>query len=211
MRYDLTSETRAIGYKLLTATVTPRPIAWVTSISPEGVVNAAPYSFFNVMGDAPPVVALGIMGKPEGTFKDTARNIRATQNFVVNLVSRDLAEAMNLTCINAPPELSEIDLVKLDTLPGEHIATPRIARAPVSMECVLQQIVETGPAQQMFIGEVRAIHVSDTYLINTERGHVDTPALDLIARMHGAGSYACAPQMFEMERPVYADQNNQKP
>ncbi|MBN8291927.1 flavin reductase family protein [Rhodobacter sp. NTK016B] len=208
MRYDLTPDTRAMGYKLLTATVTPRPIAWVTSVSSDGIVNAAPYSFFNVMGDAPPVVALGIMGKPDGAPKDTARNIRETRDFVVNLVSRDLAEAMNLTCIDAPPGVSEIDLAGLETLPGVHVAAPRIAPAPVSIECVLQQVVDTGPAQHLIIGEVKAIHIADSCLLNTERGHVDTPALKLIARMHGAGWYAHAPQMFELERPVYADRQN---
>ncbi|TDE36179.1 flavin reductase family protein [Antarcticimicrobium sediminis] len=205
MRYDLTPETRALGYKLLTATVTPRPIGWVTSVSPEGIINAAPYSFFNVMGDAPPVVALGIMDRPDGSLKDTARNILSARDFVVNLVSRELAEAMNVTCINAPPEVSEIDVAKLETLPGVHVSAPRIARAPVSIECVLQQVVETGPAQRLLIGEVKAIHIADAYLLNPERGHVDAPALNLIARMHGAGWYAHAPDMFELERPVYAN------
>lgn len=208
MRYDLTPDTRALGYKLLTATVTPRPIAWVTSVSSGGIVNAAPYSFFNVMGDAPPVVALGIMGKPDGAPKDTARNIRETRDFVVNLVSRDLAEAMNLTCIDAPAEVSEVELAGLETLPGMHVAAPRIAPAPVSIECVLQQVVDTGPAQHLIIGEVKAIHIADACLLNPERGHVDTPALGLIARMHGAGWYAHAPQMFELERPVYADRQD---
>ncbi len=205
MRYDLTPETRALGYKLLTATVTPRPIGWVTSVSPEGIINAAPYSFFNVMGDAPPVVALGIMDRPDGSLKDTARNILSARDFVVNLVSRELAEAMNVTCVNAPPEVSEINVAKLETLPGVHVSAPRIARAPVSIECVLQQVVETGPAQRLLIGEVKAIHIADAYLLNPERGHVDAPALNLIARMHGAGWYAHAPDMFELERPVYAN------
>ena len=206
MRYDLTPETRTLGYKLLTATVTPRPIGWVTSVSPEGTVNAAPYSFFNVMGDAPPIVALGIMGKPDGSLKDTARNILSAKDFVVNLVSRDLAEAMNLTCIDAPPDVSEIDLAKLETLPSAHVAAPRIARAPVSFECVMQQVVETGPVQRLLIGEVKAIHIADACLLDPKRGHVDTAALDLIARMHGAGWYAQARDLFELERPVYANE-----
>lgn len=203
MRYDMTPENRALGYKLLTATVTPRPIAWVTSLSPEGLVNAAPYSFFNVMGNDPPVVALGIMAKAGGGLKDTARNILATRAFVVNLVSRAQAEAMNHTCIDAPPEVSEIDLAGLETLPSAQIAPPRIAGAPVSLECVLHQGVETGPAQMLMIGEVTAIHIEDACLLDAGRGYVDTPALDLIARMHGAGWYAHRPALFELERPSY--------
>lgn len=208
MRYDLTPDNRTLGYKLLTATVTPRPIAWITSLSADGILNAAPYSFFNVMGNAPPIVAIGIMARPDGGLKDTARNILASREFVINLVTASLAEAMNLTCIDAPSNISEIALAGLETVPSAHIAPPRIARAPVALECVLHSAVETGPAQMLMIGEVKAIFVDDGYLENPERGYVDTPALDLIARMHGAGWYARNPEMFELERPTYPHGNN---
>ena len=115
-----------------------------------------------------------------------------------------------LAKIDAPEatDVSEIELAKLETRPGAHVSAPRIARAPVSIECVMQQVVETGPVQRMLIGEVKALHIADAHLLNPERGHVDTPALDLIARMHGAGWYAHAPEMFELERPVYAKSKN---
>ncbi|WP_315855155.1 flavin reductase family protein [Chenggangzhangella methanolivorans] len=100
-------------YRLLTAAVLPRPIAWVTSASPAGEINAAPYSFFNVFGSDRPVVALGVLARPERP-KDTAANIRATAEFVVNLVPYELAEAMNVTCVDAPAGVDELDLAGLD-------------------------------------------------------------------------------------------------
>ena len=207
----MSPENRTLGYKLLTATVTPRPIAWITSLSEQGVLNAAPYSFFNVMGNAPPVVAVGIMAKPDGSLKDTARNITARGEFVINLVSAPLAEAMNITCVDAPGDVSEITLAGLETAPSVHVSPPRIASAPVAFECVLQNAVETGPAQFTMIGDVKAIHVADAFLQDPDRGYVDTPALDLVARMHGAGWYARSPELFELVRPTYAhpDERNQ--
>ena len=204
MRYDLDSLDPGMGYKLLAATVTPRPIAWVTTLSSTGVVNAAPYSFFNAMGGRPPTVALGLLAGTQG-YKDTARHILDTGEFVVNLVPRSLAEAMNITCVDAPADVSELALAGLDPAPSAHVKPPRIAASPVSFECVTHTAVETGPCQTVVIGRVLAVHVADEFLLNAERGHVDTPKLDLIARMHGSGWYAHAPQMFELTRPLWAD------
>ncbi|MDO9524176.1 MAG: flavin reductase family protein [Gemmobacter sp.] len=204
MRYDLETLDPGMGYKLLASTVTPRPIAWVTTLSEHGVVNAAPYSFFNAMGGRPPTVALGLLAGPDG-YKHTARNIIDSGEFVVNLVPHALADAMNITCVDAPADVSELTLAGLDSAPSAHIKPPRIAASPVSFECVTHTVVETGPHQTVVIGRVLAIHIADEFLLNPERGHVDTPKLDLVARMHGGGWYAHSPQMFELVRPVWSD------
>jgi len=203
MFYDCAAHPEQFVYKLMTATVTPRPIAWVTTRSETGVINAAPYSFFNVMGHEPPTVALGLLRDPDKGLKDTAENITATGEFVINLVARQMAEAMNVTAINAPRDVSEVELAGLAVAPCVKVAPPRLAEAPVSFECRLHAAVMTGPKQMIAIGRVAAIHIADRFLLDAGRGHVDTPALDLIARMHGSGWYKAGGEMFQMDRPVY--------
>lgn len=190
-------------YKILTATVTPRPIAWITTLSEDGVVNAAPYSFFNVMGSDPPTVAIGLLAGASG-FKDTATNILATGEFVVNLVSEANAEAMNLTCVEAPSDIDELKLAGLTTVPSIAIAPPRIAEAPVSFECRSLASLVTGPRQTIVIGRVLRAHIADGFVRDEERCHIDTPALRLIGRMHGGGWYARSTDLFAMERPTWA-------
>jgi flavin reductase (DIM6/NTAB) family NADH-FMN oxidoreductase RutF len=136
MRFDLDAIAPDIVYKLLVATVVPRPIAWVTTQSAAGVLNAAPYSFFNVMGPSPPTLVLGLMAHAQGGFKDTARNIVETGQFVVNLVPEALAPAMNVTAVDAPGGVNELDLAGLAPAPSTHVRPPRIAASPVSFECV---------------------------------------------------------------------------
>ncbi|TDK48101.1 flavin reductase family protein [Antarcticimicrobium luteum] len=208
MFYNCADHPDQFVYKLMTATITPRPIAWVTTRSADGVVNAAPYSFFNMMGHEPPTVALGLLRDPDKGLKDTAENISATGEFVVNLVARGMAEAMNVTAINAPRGVSEVDLAGLETAPSTLIAPPRLAEAPVSFECRLLSAVMTGPKQMIAIGRVVAIHIADRFMLDAGRGHVDTPALDLIARMHGSGWYKAGGAMFQMDRPVYAPERD---
>jgi flavin reductase (DIM6/NTAB) family NADH-FMN oxidoreductase RutF len=205
MRFDLDPATPQISYKLLTACVTPRPIAWISSLSEAGVVNAAPYSFFNAMGHTPPTVAIGILADPEKGWKATARNIRDTGEFVVTLVNEDVAEAMNATCVNAPAEVSEMEIAGLQSAPSSHIKPPRIAGAPVSFECVTHTVVTTGACQAIVIGQVKAVHVADRYVLDAERAHIDTPALGMIGRMHGAGWYTRSGDQFQMERPTWTD------
>lgn len=205
MRFDLAALDPAVGYKLMTATVTPRPIAWVTTLGRSGVVNAAPYSFFNAMGKDPPTLVLGLLADPVRGFKDTARNILETGEFVVNLVPARLAEAMNLTCIDAPPEVSEVELAGLATAPCTHVRPPRLADSPVSFECTTLSTLVTGPHQCIAVGLIHAIHIDDAAVGDAARGHVDTVALDLIARMGGAGAYARRPEVFTLDRPRWPD------
>lgn len=204
MRFDLDTLPTAICYKLLAGSVVPRPIAWVTTADARGRVNAAPYSFFNVMGSAPPTVVLGLLADPQRGFKDTARNILDTGAFVVNLVPERLVEAMNTTAVDAPTGVSEIGLAGLDTLPSTHVGPPRIAASPVSFECVNHAAVVTGPSQTVVIGRVLAIHIADEHVLDAARGHVDTRGLDLVARTVGSG-YARIRDTFDLERPVWAE------
>ncbi len=202
MRYDLDQVPEPIAYKLLAATVIPRPIAWVVTKDKAGV-NAAPYSFFNVMGSAPPTVALGLMAAPDRGFKDTALKILETNEFVVNLVPERLVKAMNLTAVDAPRGVDELRLAGLATIPSVHVAPPRIAESPVAFECRALSSVVTGPCQTVVIGRVLSVHIEDRYLLNPERAHIDTDALDLVARSFGS-EYIRSHDRFELHRPTWA-------
>lgn len=205
MRYDLDQVPQPIAYKLLAATVIPRPIAWVVTRGKDGL-NAAPYSFFNVMGSAPPTIALGLMAAPDRGFKDTALNILETGEFVVNLVPERLVQAMNLTAADAPRGVDELQLAGLATLPSTHVTPPRIAESPVAFECRVLSSVVTGPCQTVVIGRVLSVHIEDRYLLNADRAHIDTDALDLVARSFGS-EYIRSHDRFELARPTWAGLN----
>lgn len=200
MIFDTDDLPAANVYKLLTATVTPRPIAWVTTADAQGRVNAAPYSFFNAMGANPPTLAIGMQADPDKGFKDSPRNVMDTGEFVVNLVPFALGEQMNITAVDAPMGVDELKLAQLTTAPSRRVAPPRIAESPVSMECVNLSSVVTGPAQVIVIGRVVAIHIDDAFVQNAERCHVDGRALDLIGRSYGA-EYIMTRDRYDMPRP----------
>ena len=204
MRFDLEQIDPAVVYKLLVATVVPRPIAWVTTINRQGLVNAAPYSFFNVMGPAPPTLVLGLMADAQRGFKDTARNIMESGEFVVNLVPHALVQAMNITAVDAPADISELELAGLEQAACTHVRPPRIAISPVSFECLNHAAIVTGPHQTIVVGRIVAIHVADGYVRDAQRGHIDTPGLDLVARTFGAG-YVRTRDTFDLVRPTWAD------
>jgi len=203
MRFDLRTMASGDAYKILGGCITPRPIAWVTSQSAVGIRNAAPYSFFNVMGHAPPTIALGLLAAADGGYKDTAANILEMGEFVVNLVTESDAAAMNLTCVDAPPGVDELQLARIVTVPSEMIAPLRIASAPVSFECRMLHLIETGDRQTVVIGEVLVAHIADTYILDHERLYIDAPAMNLVARMHGAGWYTRSTDLFQLDRPDY--------
>ncbi|MXP26587.1 flavin reductase family protein [Altererythrobacter indicus] len=203
MEFELSQMEVADRYKLMAASITPRPIAWVSTLSSEGVRNAAPYSFFNMMSADPPLLVLGMMQRPDGSYKDSAQNILDTGEFVVNLVSEEDAEAMNFSCIDAPPEFDELEQGNIATVPSVDVAAPRIASAPVSMECRLYKKVEAG-VSTIVLGEVVRLHIAEPF-IDTDNLHVDAVAMQLVARMHGAGWYTRSTDRFQMARPTYAD------
>lgn len=203
MDFDFTRMAAADRYKLMTAAITPRPIAWLTTRSLDGVRNAAPYSFFNMMGAEPPLVSIGLMRRPDGTLKDSARNILDTREFVVNLVSEADAPAMNFTCIDAPPGFDELEHGQIAVAPSTAVAPPRIASAPVAMECRLFHSVDAG-LSTVVLGEVLHFHIRED-LVDAQRLYVDTLAMTLVARMHGSGWYARSTDLFQLARPSYAD------
>ncbi len=200
MLFDLTTLPPLDQYKLLASTVVPRPIAWVVSLSAEGRLNAAPFSFFNVFGAGPPILCIGIGARRPGDCKDTGENIRLTGEFVVNLVAHDNAAAMNVTAIEFGPEIDELAEAKLTTLPSFKVKPPRIAESPVAMECVRHSIIEFGSDRALVIGQVVAMHVRDDAVLDAKRCHIDTPKLDLIGRMHGGGWYSRTTERFDMPR-----------
>jgi flavin reductase (DIM6/NTAB) family NADH-FMN oxidoreductase RutF len=202
MLFDIADLAPGIGYKLMTSTVVPRPIGWVTTLGPKGLVNAAPYSFFNAMGGAPPVVSLGFSQPPDRDLKDSAQNILDRGEFVVNLVPEALGAVMTQTSLSLPPGESEVDMAGLAVAASVHIAPPRLAASPVSFECKTHTVVPTGPGQIVVIGQVYAIHIADEYVLDAAQGYIDTPSLGLIGRMHGAGWYARTNDLFQMARPV---------
>jgi flavin reductase (DIM6/NTAB) family NADH-FMN oxidoreductase RutF len=191
--------------KLLRSTVTPRPIAWVTTLHAEGRANAAPFSFFNLVCSDPPLLCFGITARG-GAQKDTGRNIRRTGEFVVNLVPYRMAEQMNATSAEVGPEVNELEANGLTSLPCSRVAPPRIGESPVSMECTLHTLLEPGQESAVVIGRILAMHLRDDAVLDRERCHVDTPALDLIARMHGRGWYARSSDLFQIGRPGQAQE-----
>ena len=159
------------------------------SLNLDGQPNAAPFSFFNAFSLDPPVVGIGIGSHGPGQSKDTRRNIRDTREFVVNLVSEDMARAMNVTAIEFEPGVSEIAEAELHTRPSFHIQPPRIAGCPVAMECELIQIVDLGTDTGLVLGRVLAMHVREDVVVDPEKHYIDSAKLGLIARMH-SGWYA---------------------
>lgn len=182
-------------YKLLIGAVVPRPIAWVTTIDRDGVVNAAPFSFFNCLSADPPILALGVEYRPDGRQKDTGRNIRDTLAFTVNIVSAELVEAMNVTAVPFEPGRDELGAAGLTARPGVRVPCPSIAEAPASFECRHHVTLSIGNSREIILGEVVYAHLrSDTV---NERLHVDPVALDAIGRMGGHG-YATTRDLFDL-------------
>ena len=206
MRFDMDKVTTAVAYKLLAASVMPRPIAWVVSQDKAGKVNAAPFSFFNAMGSNPPTVAIGLLADPVRGFKDTAKNVLETGEFVINLVPERLVEAMNITAVDAPNGMNELELAGLETLPSEFIKPPRIADSPVAFECVSLNSVVTGPQQTIVIGRVLAVHIHDQYVLDAENGYLDTKGFDLVARSFGS-EYVRTKDTFNLYRPKWSDRD----
>lgn len=186
-------------YKLLVSTVTPRPIAWVVSQDAKGVLNAAPFSFFNVLSGDPAVVAIGIGNRKPGQAKDSRANIREMGEFVVNLVAESNAEAMNITGIEFDSSVDELAQAGLTPVPSARVKPPRIAESPVAMECELMQIIDLGESG-LVLGRVVAMHVRDEFVHDAAKYYIDTPNLKLIGRMHGRGWYARTSDLFEMPR-----------
>jgi flavin reductase (DIM6/NTAB) family NADH-FMN oxidoreductase RutF len=203
MRFDFAQMAPLERYKLLLATVLPRPIAWITTRDPNGAINAAPFSFFNVFGSDPATVGVGIGSKGPGEPKDTRANIRANEQFVVNLVPFALAQEMRITSIAFPRGVEEPREAGLSLALSERVAVPRIAQAPVSMECTLIQEIRLG-GFSLVLGQILLVHVADEAVLDPARQYIDAAKLDLIGRMEGAW-YTKTTDRFEMPPIALSD------
>lgn len=199
MFFDFSQLAARDAYKLLAASVVPRPIALITSRNEQGTLNAAPYSFFNAIGSDPALVVVGISDSGKG--KDTGHNIRSNGEFVVNLVTRAMAQAMNICAIDFPPNSSEVEMAQLPTAPAQMLNVPRLIDSPVSLECREHTTLEIG-RNRLVIGQVLGLWCDDSF-VDEKKFHVDTVALDLIGRMGGAGGYTETAQSFEIPRLSY--------
>ncbi|ETR78072.1 flavin reductase [Afipia sp. P52-10] len=170
--FELAGLTPALRYKLLAGLVVPRPIALITTVSDAGVVNAAPYSFFNVFSEDPPIVVVGLQSKDDLSLKDTARNVRSSGEFVVNMVDEDLAVAMNDCAIDFPPERGEPSSLQLSLAQSHQVAVPRLVRSPVALECRKVTMMNFGVGRDLLVGEVLVIQaregVIDPQTLRTE-------------------------------------------
>lgn len=199
MEFDLTGEHARYAYRLLAGLVTPRPIAWVTTQGEDGCVNAAPFSFFNVFGTRPPILGFAPGDKEPGIPKDTARNIRRTGEFVVNLVDEACAEAMNLTSSELEHGVSEIELAKLHTTASVSIAPPRITEAPVALECTEWSTMEIG-RNRLVIGLISRVHTAEN-ILDPETLLVNPEVFHPIGRMEVPSGYCRTNDRFQMKRP----------
>ncbi len=190
-------------YRLMVGSVVPRPIAWVSSMDLDGVLNLAPFSFFNAVADQPPMIVFAPNGpRPGGGAKDTLANIEKTNEFVVNLCSWELREAMNASSANVDPEVDEFKLAGLTAAPSVHVKTPRVKEAPASLECrfvTRLRLPSSNPdiENNMVIGEVVGIHIDDAII---DDGMIDMAAYRPLARL-GYMDYTTVDSVFEMLRP----------
>lgn len=187
-------------YAWMTATVLPRPIAFVSTVSPDGVVNLAPFSYFNGVSSTPPVLSVAIGPKRGGVPKDTIRNIEATGELVINVVPRAIAELMVKTSGDYAPDVSEFDVSGLTRVPSQLVRPPRVGECPIAFECRCLQVVKVGApdmATSLVLAEVVLLHVADDVLTD---GRVDPHKVDPVARL-GASLYATLGDVWEIARP----------
>lgn len=189
MNINLEEATVRQTYNLLIGLVAPRPIAWITSMNEEGRLNAAPFSAYNYLCTDPPIVGIGVTDRPTDAFvpKDTARNIRRTGEFVVNVVTEDLAQQMNVCAADFPCEFNELEIAKLSTAPSQAVKVPRIQQAHAALECREYTTMEIGRSR-IILGRVISIYIEDRF-IDPAGPYVRAEELHAIGRMNGLGSY----------------------
>jgi flavin reductase (DIM6/NTAB) family NADH-FMN oxidoreductase RutF len=188
-------------YAYMVGMITPRPIAWVSTISPNGTTNLAPFSFFNGVSAQPAALCFSAVNNRDGSPKDTIRNIESVGEFVVNIVPASLVEVMNQTSFEYPPEHSEIEATGLEVLPSQRVRPPRVKTSPIHLECELIQIVKIGDgpaAGNLVIGKILLAHVADEVL--NESGQIDPAMVDAVGRM-GTADYCWTRQRFSLPRP----------
>jgi flavin reductase (DIM6/NTAB) family NADH-FMN oxidoreductase RutF len=200
MQFNLAELPLMAVKKLMTGTIVPRPIAWVSTISAAGLPNLAPCSFFNAVCPQPPTLLFcpEVRGT-DGEHKDTLRNLRETGEFVVNVVTEALAEAMNVTATELPPEVNEFELAGMTAVPSVVVKPPRVAESPVNFECKVTQIVEIGEGKGsgcVVIGEILYMHIHDDVLLPDYK--IDVRVLKPISKLSGR-EYARTNDIFDMQ------------
>lgn len=190
------------NYKLMIGSIIPRPVAFVTTLSGTGVLNAAPFSYFNIVTANPPMISISVQRK-NGELKDTSRNAIETGAFVVHISDESYIAQLNETAANLPPDESEVDLAGLTPIASKKVAVPGVAEAKIRMECVLDRAIPLGgtedsPACELLIGRIVCFHVDESLY---EDGHIDPYALKPVSRLAGS-SYAKLGEIFSIERPV---------
>lgn len=201
MDLDFTQLSAADAYQWMIRTIVPRPIAWVSTISADGRSNLAPFSFFQGVSANPPTLMFVPVNDRNGGKKDTVRNIEAVPEFVVNLVSRELAEAMNRTSARLPYGESEFEAFGIEPAVSTHVRPPRVAAAPVAFECRLHQIVNIGEgplAANVIFGRILKAHIKEAVL--AADGKLSAVQMDLVARL-GGDEYASLGEIFSLTRP----------
>ncbi|MFA1820995.1 flavin reductase family protein [Virgibacillus oceani] len=196
---DPYTKTAKQNYKLLTGTIIPRPIAFVTSSNHAGVINGAPFSFFNVVSSDPPMISLAIQHR-NGNSKDTARNIMEQQEFVVHSVEEKQVDKINITAASLPAEESEIEKAGLTLVNSERVSIPGIREAKVRMECSLEHIIPLGDDQttDLIIGRIRKYHLAEDIYLKDDK--IDFYALNTVSRLAGP-NYAKLGDLFSIKRP----------
>jgi flavin reductase (DIM6/NTAB) family NADH-FMN oxidoreductase RutF len=206
VKFDLEHISARQIYNLLIGLVAPRPIALVTSMNEHGHLNAAPFSAYNYLCTDPPIVGLGVTNRPGNDFapKDTARNIRRTGEFVVNVVTEDIAREMNICATDFPPEIDELKMAGLSTVPSSVVKVPRIAEAHAALECREVTSMEIGRSR-IILGRVVSIYVEDRF-VDPAGPYVRAEELHSIGRMNGLGSYVRTRDAFlNIPRISYED------
>ncbi len=200
MELDLLTTPAERAYPILAGLVTPRPIAWVTTLNEDGSVNAAPFSFFNVFGDSPPLVIIAPGDREDGSPKDTAKNCGRSGEFVINLVGMELAEAMVRTAASHPYGSSETEIESIPTIASSLVSPPRIAATPAALECKVHSIQMIGENRLVF-GIVHRVHIADE-LFDSETLRVRGERFHPIGRMSVPNWYCKTDSLFEMIRPA---------
>ncbi|MGA9226769.1 MAG: flavin reductase family protein [Mesobacillus sp.] len=197
---DPVTNTERDNYKLLIGSIIPRPIAFVTTLSQDGVLNGAPFSYFNIVSSNPPMISLSIQ-RAEGRQKDTARNILGAKEFVVHIVDEQNVEKVNITAASLPQDQSEIELAQLTTVDSLKISVPGVQEAKIRMECRLEHALELGasnsPGCDFIIGKVVQFHIDEAIF---ENGSINPAGLAAVSRLAGQ-DYAKIGEIFTIERP----------
>lgn len=202
MELDPTTLSHQSIYKILTGSILPRPIGWISSIDLDGRPNLAPFSFFNVVCSNPPTLLFCPMIRGvDGSPKDTLNNVRQTGEFVVNIVTEDLLNAMNDTSIEAPSEFNEFEFAGLTLSPSVTVRPPRVLESPIHFECKVNQILDINNAPgggSIVIGTITHIHAEERVMLGTDK--INLTALQPIGRLMGA-AYCRVEQVVELDRP----------